>query len=302
ENSYVSGSNFNYNDFTFGIYLRTGTPLNNTPAAATGWGTSASSITTDNTNIYVAGSINDYSSGGTDGGHTYVQKYTQAGIRLWSAKLMGFDSTSNQAKARKIVYDRATGSVYVLGIATYAGSATFAMQLSRIDKNGNVMWTRGENLSNTRNEQMNDIVVSNGKIYITGYAYLNSSNDFMGLTEAWDVNGNKQWEYIYNKVGIIDECQNVVVDNAGHIFVGGRTNAPIFSSSNDVLLFKLNSAGNLLWQRTYNDAGNGDDVCVGMALSNAYSNNPRIYISANVQTATGQYYDVGTRNIAICRL
>jgi hypothetical protein len=299
ENSFAAGGSvYNVSDFSFGVYLRNGSPsYNNTPTVATGFQANPVSIATDNTNIYVAGSL--YDNVGTDGQHIYIQKFDISANKLWSVKIRGFDSTAYNFNANKIVYDRATNALYIVGKGVSIGSSVQKTILAKINTNGTVAWVRSENASNTRYQNLTDIVVANGKIYIAGTAYLaTSTNDNMLLAEQWDLSGNKQWEYVYDKPTTDEEAQSIAVDNSGNIFLGGRTNgvpsATAAAASSDMLLIKLNPAGNLVWKQIYNGVGNGNDMCANIALSLNFAGNPRIYMGGNTQSSQGYYYDIGT--------
>jgi hypothetical protein len=294
ENSFASSGNNGSTDFNLGIYLRNGTALSNTPSFAANRQANATSITTDNNGVYVAGDLFDYNGGVTDRQHIYIQKYDLAGNKIWSTKISGLDSsvlTNNSAV--KIVFDRTSGALYLVGKGTLVGSAIDQTILAKISQSGNVIWVKAENASNTRYQYMNDIKVKNSKIYITGYAYtVTNTSDNMMLTEAWDINGNKQWEYIYDKANTDEEGASVSVDNTGIVFVGGKTNG-VSNTNSNMLLTKIDATGNLIWKQEYNGASNGNDYTAGIALSNSNTLNPRIYMAGNVQS-TGYNFDIAT--------
>jgi len=294
ENSFVGGDIFGASDFQLGIYLRNGITISNTPATLANTETKCASIATDNASIYVAGTI-DNASNATIGKHSYIQKFDFSGNVIWSATIVGFDSTSNLSGPSKIVYDRASNAVYVLGTSFSVGSTVTQSFIAKINANGAIAWVKKENASNTRNEYLNDILVANGKIYVTGYANnVSSATDNFALTEMWDVNGNKQWEYIFDKPTTDEEGASIAVDTAGHIFVGGKTNGiPSVMGGSDMLLLKINANGNLVWKKEYNGAQNGGDYAVDIALSNSNAANPRIYVSGNTQS-TGSNYNIAT--------
>jgi hypothetical protein len=170
ENSFVSSGNNGSTDFNLGIYLRSATVLSNTPSVAANRQADATSITTDNNSIYVAGDLFDYNSGVTDRQHIYIQKYDLAGNKIWATKISGLDSSAlTNNSAVKIVFDRASGALYLIGKGTLVGSAIDQTILAKISQSGNVIWVKTENASDTRYQYMNDIKVVNGKIYIKGY-------------------------------------------------------------------------------------------------------------------------------------
>ncbi|MEO8760799.1 MAG: T9SS type A sorting domain-containing protein [Bacteroidia bacterium] len=294
ENSFVGGSISGASDFYFGIYLRSGSPLNNTPAVAANIQTSAYSIATDNINAYVAGTISDFNVGVSDGQHLYIQKFDLAATKLWSVKIRGFDSTSFSSYPVKIVYDRASNALYLTGTAVSVGSSVVQTLLAKINVNGTVAWVRKENASNTRYQYVNDLVVKNNKIYTSGYAYnISSPGDNFMLTEEWDINGNKQWEYVFDKPTTDEQGTSLAVDNAGNVFAGGRTNG-LSNTNSDMLLVKLNTTGNLVWKKEFNGTSNGLDYAASIALSNANTTNPRIYMCGNTQSTGAGNYDIAT--------
>ena len=296
ENSFVAGAIFGSSDFNFGIFLRnSAVKVQNTPAVAANIQANPFSMTTDNTFIYIAGTISDFNSGSTAGMHHYVQKYDLSGNKIWSVKIMGFDSTASTGSPKKIIFDRASGALYMVGTSVSVGSSVVQTVLAKINTNGTVAWVQKENASKTRNQYMNDIAVANGNIYITGYANLvSAASDNLALTEVWNTSGVKQWEYIFNKTTTDEEGASIAIDNTGHIFVGGKVNGnPLVAGLSDMLTFKLNANGTLLWEKEYNGAGNGDDNGVSLVLSGNNTSNPRIYLAGNTQT-TGYNFNIAT--------
>ncbi len=296
ENSFVASGLYGVSDFKVGIDYRNSGDTANTPTILANHQTTPYSIATDNVDFYVAGSISD-NSGGNGGQHQYIQKFMMNAGVLWSTQIMGFDSSAMLGTAYRIVYDPATVSLYVVGVDVSVGSSVWKMVLTRINATtGAVDWVRSENMSDARNQAMMDIVVKNGFVYVGGYAYAPSTNDNMLLAEKWDVNGNKQWEYVFDKPGTKEEGKSIAVDNLGNLFVGGKANESLLlqSYSGDALLLKIDPAGNLLWSQEYNGIGNGADECANIGLSVYSPSNERIYMSANTQSSQGYYYDIGT--------
>jgi hypothetical protein len=82
-----------------------------------------------------------------------------------------------------------------------------------------------------------------------------------------------------------DFCEKSVIDADGNSYLACRTRTA--STSDDILLLKYNSAGTLLWSKTYNYSYNGieqpNDICL--------DNQGNIYVTGTSTRGVGGYYD-----------
>lgn len=109
----------------------------------------------------------------------------------------------------------------------------------------------------------NDIVVDNmGNIYITGQS-VNSGTFEDYVTVKYDSLGEEQWVAIYNgPSNDVDEAYEVALDDAGNIYVTGKSNGNSF----DYATVKYDSLGNELWVARYHY--DWQDAAYALAIDN----------------------------------
>ncbi len=114
----------------------------------------------------------------------------------------------------------------------------------KLDSNGNVQWLRfyyGGDIWFNSVIQTKD----NGFV-VVGYLNINGSKDM--LVMKLDSNGSIKWQRIYGDNGY--EVANSVVEteDGGFIILGTSSS---FSGSKDMWILKIDTYGNILWQRVY---------------------------------------------------
>ena len=104
-----------------------------------------------------------------------------------------------------------------------------------------------------------------------------------------DANGELLWQRVVGGTSI-DYATGMVQVSNGDYFVSGTTES-FGSGGEDVILIKLDSSGNLLWQKTYGDTGN--DFSNGVAIAN----------DGNIVMAGGTgNYGIGQENVYILKV
>lgn len=146
-----------------------------------------------------------------------------------------------------------SGNVYVTGIS-YNGYSDYLTV--KYDPSGNVLWTRtyGSGYAEIPRGLAFDV---EGNLYVTGYSYNGSNYDV--LTVKYDPAGNILWTRTYDG-GINEYAYGIAADRSGHIYLTGRTFAGPQSSQNNILTLKYDTAGNLIWSKSFGQAGHGDQA------------------------------------------
>ncbi len=102
-----------------------------------------------------------------------------------------------------------------------------------------------------------------GNFYITGAAS-DSGASFNVKTAKVDSAGNLSWVVNFGTVGKPDEGSDVLVDDSGYVYVGGKS----YNGSNlDYLLVKYSNSGVMKWVKKF-DADSADDIVTKMCFDN----------------------------------
>jgi hypothetical protein len=115
---------------------------------------------------------------------------------------------------------------------------------------------------------------SNEDIFIVGTNYWQYSNNTMCLIK-FDKLGNFQWDYIWDGGGENARATALELDTDDNIYVTGNYDGQI-------ALVKLNSSGQIVWEKSYSYSGTGYDIALDQ-LGN-------IYLGCSIQV--GNNYDV----------
>ncbi len=106
---------------------------------------------------------------------------------------------------------------------------------------------------------------SSGNIYITGYAFSNTKT--IPILK-FDPNGNLLWQKVWGALSNSENGYGIAVDSSGNVYVTGS--AYVYGGGSlDLILLKLDSNGNLLWQRSW--GGTSSDEGYGVAVDSSGS-------------------------------
>jgi gliding motility-associated-like protein len=224
----------------------------------------------------------------------YIVKYDPSGNVLWAKSGLGGGGIDKQGIS---VCTDLSGNVFMAGIYEGVTLSFGTVVLSstgmengfvvKYDPNGNVLWAQNIGGTGGGGSAAGAYSVSadqSGNTFVTGYFAVPSisfgssvltnvdptgnSNDI--FLAKYDPNGNVLWAKSAGGVNgdvILTSC----VDPGGNVFVGGFFSSPTISfgsttltntvatgSSNDMLLAKYDTNGNLIWVKAA--GGTGDEV------------------------------------------
>lgn len=136
----------------------------------------------------------------------------------------------------------------------YHGGASDAI-VCKLDANGNTLWQKTFGGTNA-DFLYNSIFFSDSSCIIAGFT---SSTDGDGGAQSlaktgWvlklDKNGNVIWKNFLGSTGSV--LYDIVASGDGGGLICGTTN---ITGSSDVLLVKIDSAGNQIWEKNYGGSG-----------------------------------------------
>jgi len=146
------------------------------------------------------------------------------------------------------VYMAATTGLYQTGVSTYAT----AFYLIKFDSSGNIVWQRVIKGNNTTNQASyaQSVVVSGTDIYLTGSSYNSSTTRNYIILSKYNTSGSLQWQKsISFSNSNLYPSNGLVVDTFGNVYITAKNNFSTTSSTISYLI-KLDSSGNIIWQKS----------------------------------------------------
>jgi len=199
------------------------------------------------TSIAVDSSGNVYVSGNSRGGWPWdyaTVKYDTNGNELWAKRYNG--SGNSYDTVSDIAVDDA-GNIFVTGTGNDSTTGNDYTTI-KYDTDGNELWLRQYNgASNFPDGASSIIVDAAGNSYVTGYSSTSGSNkDF--ATVKYDAEGNELWVSRYTGPGgRLDFATNIALDNAGNVFVTGRSQSSSWNNAYVYATIKYDTNGNEQW-------------------------------------------------------
>ena len=180
----------------------------------------------------------------------------------------------DQNDSADVVRVDAAGNVVASGFSLGFSGALVTSDIFTIkyDPAGNMLWEA--RWDGGAQDQGHDMVLdAAGNVYVVG-----EKDSFTGPKDyviiKYDANGVEQWSYVYDGTsGSEDIARAVAVDGSGNVYVTGESQGGSYSLATTL---KLDSAGNLLWEKHYAGPWLGDDLGTGI-IADAAGN---VYVSA----------------------
>ncbi len=201
-------------------------------------------------------------------------KYDQAGILQWAKE---YNNPLNSGDIAYYIKTDLNRNVYVTGTSTALSTGSDYLTI-KYTPNGDSSWVARYSGTTAINEIPQGFAVDkNGNVYVTGFSRgPSNSTDF--ATIKYNTNGVQQWVAIYDSTGGQDIPEDLEADDAGNVYVTGRTR--INSSYNDFATIKYNSAGIRQWVAIYDNVPESrDDYGYDLVLD-ALGN---VYVTGNSQ-------------------
>ncbi|MFC1474891.1 hypothetical protein ACFLQK_02490 [bacterium] len=173
-----------------------------------------------------------------------LAKVDSDGNELW-VKQYGGEGSDNTFALQKT-----SDNGYVIsGYTTSFGADEEDAWILKVDSDGNQLWSTISGLEGS--DQVESVQeTTTGDFVVAGYTTVKGSGNADGLVIKFDSTGNKVWAKQYG--GDAPDFANTILntDDGGYI-VSGRSSS--FSSPSVPWIFKLDSDGNEVWSKTYNN-------------------------------------------------
>jgi uncharacterized delta-60 repeat protein len=234
-------------------------------------------------NVYVTG----YTNTSPEWFDYLTIKYNAAGELQWMAT---YDGSANNADDKAYDIEYHGGYIYVTGESEDSTSESDYLTI-KYDSMGDTVWTRRyDGLGAFYDVAVALTVDGAGNVYVTGESDgVTSAKDYATLkyTDA----GNLEWTARYNgPANLGDEANAIAVDNAGNVYVTGRSyDTGTYTPEFDYLTVKYNAAGNEQWAARYDGTGHTQDEAHAVTVDNM----GYVYVTGE-NTGNTSYEDVVT--------
>ncbi|MDI6803090.1 MAG: SBBP repeat-containing protein [Bacteroidota bacterium] len=178
-------------------------------------------------------------------------------LRQWVAHYNG-PANSSDVVTSMVVDD--SGSIIVTGWSNGVGTGADIATI-KYNADGVTQWIQRYNGSGAGEDKPVKVVVDSAEnVYVTGWS---NGTGLDIVTIKYDKAGVQQWLVKYIGTGD-DKPSSIQVDDSMNVYVTGST--VVSGSGLDIVTLKYNSAGILIWSKTYNGPGNGNDYPVYLKL------------------------------------
>lgn len=203
-------------------------------------------IESSNSDYILVGDTSSYGAGAYD---IWVLRLDSDGNHLWNKTFGG--SSSDHIRG---VYEDGNGDLYLNGYTGSYGAGSNDLWIIKLDSNGNEIWNK--TYGGTGSEifkKRGFTTTSDGNFVYTGL----TTSFGAGSNDIWllkiDTNGNHIWNKTYGSTG--SDRGYGVVEVGNDLVVSGYVSAPLAVGSEDLFVFKVDSTGTMIWNKTFGDAG-----------------------------------------------
>jgi len=223
-------------------------------------------------NVYIVGSTESFGAGDAD---VLLLKFDPSGDLLWQSSWGG----SERDWGFGFAID-SSDNVYVTGITHSFGGEDHDLILLKFNSSGDLLWQRTWGESGNGDCGFNVALDSSGDVYVFGVTKSAGSGGTRpggniagdALLLKFDSSGNLLWQKTWGRFGETEWGTSLALDSSDNIYATGWASNP-GPRDTDLFLLKLDTSGNLLWQRTW--GGEWGQQGFGVA-ADAYG---RIYLS-----------------------
>ncbi len=196
--------------------------------------------------------------------NAWVTKLDQAGNVLWQ-KTYGASSSDSVNS----IQQTSDGGYIVAGSTESFGEGYIDVWVLKLDSNGEVLWLKtygavGDDYANSVQQ------TSDGGYIIVGY----TSSFGVGDLDVWVLklrsDGSVDWQKRYDGSGGDDYANSVQQTSDGGYIIAGYTSPLGNSRGGDAWVLKLQSNGDVLWQKTYGNEREDTALAIQQTVDGGY--------------------------------
>jgi uncharacterized delta-60 repeat protein len=194
----------------------------------------------------------------------YVEKFSNTGSRIWNYR---YDSPINESdRSADMVLDN-SGNIYLCGKTDVDPSwqVNDDILILKISSTGTILWTAAYSATSLLDKAQFVRLNSTGEVIVAGVLQ-NGTNDNV-IVIKYNNAGVLQWTRILDFKGGIDKLNDMLLDNAGNIYLTGQSQLSSGSSDYDAFICKVTNAGLQEWVKFIGITGNGSDEGISLALA-----------------------------------
>ncbi|MBN9317091.1 MAG: SBBP repeat-containing protein [Devosia sp.] len=224
--------------------------------------------------LYVTGYTNSTGAGGYD---LLIAKYGANGSLSWKKTLGGASTDYGYGIAAG-----SDGSLYVTGSIS-SGAGGYDLLIARYGSDGSLNWQK--TLGGATHDNGRSIAAGpDGSLYVTGSTASSGAGGHDLLIAKYGANGSLSWKKTLGGAST-DYGYGIAAGSDGSLYVAGYTNSA-GAGSNDILITKYGSDGNLSWKKTL--GGESTDIGYDIAAGSDGS----LYVTGYTQSAGSGGIDV----------
>ncbi len=246
-----------------------------------------SGISIVDTNVYITGA----SESSTNNWDFTTVKYSTNGYYIDENRVnapgTGFDKPSD------IMYDN-SGNIIITGSAYDSMTASMNIKTIKLNPNLGLIWVKSFDFAGLDDGALSLEVDNNGNIYLAGFV----TNTSMGkdiIVIKYDANGNLMWSEVFDEGTVGDAYgTKLALNSSNDLYIVGKS----VSNSSFILTMKMNSSGQLLWEKQYTALFNSSSYSPDISINS----NGDVYVSGAVynglinQIATIKYSELEVDN------
>ena len=187
---------------------------------------------------------------------SWIFKIDSAGDLQWSTAVGG--TLKDEAYGIMQTND---GGYLATGTSSYSPAIKPDALLIKLDANGNLLWAN--NYGDTLTQRLfHTIQTFDGGFLSVGDSYFPGSDSTDALVIKMNSSGNPEWTALVGTGGHELATSVVQTSDSGYVITGNNFSSGI--QFPDVMLFKLDKTGNLLWSKVYGSTGSDEGTSVSV--------------------------------------